>query len=118
MIEIARTQDEEVGDGTTSVIILAGEMLAVAAPFLEQQVHPTVVIRAFRLALEDLLEVLRDKVRWLSSLCMSQRSEHEAVKRENRKQKSSHPAHPPLLPTTVVFTSATNATETVMLEWG
>lgn len=62
MIEIARTQDEEVGDGTTSVIILAGEMLAVAAPFLEQQVHPTVVIGAFRQALEDLLDVLRDKV--------------------------------------------------------
>ncbi|KAI0228718.1 T-complex protein 1 subunit gamma [Lamellibrachia satsuma] len=62
MIEIARTQDEEVGDGTTSVIILAGEMLAVAAPFLEQQVHPTVVISAFRQALEDLIDVLRDKV--------------------------------------------------------
>ena len=43
----------------------AGEMLAVAAPFLEQQVHPTVVIGAFRQALEDLLDVLRDKVRYL-----------------------------------------------------
>ena len=43
----------------------AGEMLAVAAPFLEQQVHPTVVISAFRQALEDLLDVLRDKVRYL-----------------------------------------------------
>jgi len=34
MIELSRTQDEEVGDGTTSVIILAGEMLQVAEPFL------------------------------------------------------------------------------------
>ena len=40
MIELARTQDEEVGDGTTSVIILAGEVLGVAAPFLEKNIHP------------------------------------------------------------------------------
>ena len=38
MMEIARTQDEEVGDGTTSVVILAGELMTVALPFLEQQV--------------------------------------------------------------------------------
>merc|ERR1719245_2855545 len=40
MIELSRTQDEEVGDGTTSVIILAGEMLQVAEPFLEKKMHP------------------------------------------------------------------------------
>jgi T-complex protein 1 subunit gamma len=62
MIEIARTQDEEVGDGTTSVIVLAGEMLSVAGPFLEQQMHPTVIIGAYRQALEDLLQVLKDVV--------------------------------------------------------
>jgi len=62
MIEIARAQDEEVGDGTTSVIILAGEMLGVAAPFLEQQMHPSVIIGGYRQALEDLLELIRDKV--------------------------------------------------------
>jgi T-complex protein 1 subunit gamma len=62
MIEIARTQDEEVGDGTTSVVILAGEMLSVAAPFLEQQMHPSVIIAAYRQALEDLLEILKDGV--------------------------------------------------------
>eukprot|EP00918_Siedleckia_nematoides_P062779 GHVU01136807.1.p1 GENE.GHVU01136807.1~~GHVU01136807.1.p1 ORF type:complete len:567 (+),score=80.30 GHVU01136807.1:211-1701(+) len=62
MIEIARTQDEEVGDGTTTVIILAGEMLNVATTFLEQNMHPTVIIGAYRQALEDLLEALKDKV--------------------------------------------------------
>ncbi|KAK2156606.1 hypothetical protein LSH36_209g05053 [Paralvinella palmiformis] len=62
MIEIARTQDEEVGDGTTSVIILAGEMLSVAAPFLEQQVHPTIIISAYRRAMDDLVTVLRDQI--------------------------------------------------------
>lgn len=60
MIEISRTQDEEVGDGTTSVIILAGEMLAVAEQFLEQQMHPTVVISAYKQALEDMLNTLKD----------------------------------------------------------
>ncbi len=43
--------------------ILAGELLSVAAPFLEQQMHPTVVISAFRQALEDLIEILQEKVR-------------------------------------------------------
>lgn len=58
MIEIARTQDEEVGDGTTSVIVLAGEMLSVAEPFLHQQYHPTVIIRAYREALEDIIKMI------------------------------------------------------------
>lgn len=62
MIEIARTQDEEVGDGTTSVIVLAGEMLAVAEQFLQQQIHPTVIIRAYREALEDMIKLLQDDV--------------------------------------------------------
>lgn len=37
-------------------------MLSVAAPFLEQQMHPTVIIAAFRQALEDLIEILRDRI--------------------------------------------------------
>ncbi|KAJ8398500.1 hypothetical protein AAFF_G00427550 [Aldrovandia affinis] len=60
MVEISCTQDEEVGDGTTSVIILAGEMLSVAEQFLEQQMHPTVVISAYRRALDDILGMLMD----------------------------------------------------------
>uniref|UniRef100_A0A4Y0BKG1 T-complex protein 1 subunit gamma n=1 Tax=Anopheles funestus TaxID=62324 RepID=A0A4Y0BKG1_ANOFN len=62
MIEIARTQDEEVGDGTTSVIVLAGEMLSVAEQFLQQQIHPTVIIRAYREALEEMVRILQDEV--------------------------------------------------------
>lgn len=62
MIEIARTQDEEVGDGTTSVIVLAGEILATAEPFLSQGMHPTVIIRAYRQALEDMVAVLNDQI--------------------------------------------------------
>lgn len=62
MIEISRTQDEEVGDGTTSVIILAGELLSAAQPFLEQNMHPTVIISAYRQALEDIITILKEKV--------------------------------------------------------
>lgn len=57
MIELSRAQDEEVGDGTTSVIILAGEILGAAEPFLLKNMHPTVIVRAFHQALEDALAV-------------------------------------------------------------
>ncbi|XP_072405051.1 T-complex protein 1 subunit gamma [Chiloscyllium punctatum] len=60
MIEISRTQDEEVGDGTTSVIILAGEMMSVAEQYLEQQMHPSVIIGAYHQALEDMLTTLKE----------------------------------------------------------
>ncbi|CAG8442123.1 4580_t:CDS:2, partial [Acaulospora morrowiae] len=60
MIELSRTQDEEVGDGTTSVIILAGEVLAQALPYLERNVHPIVIISAFKKALEDAIKVIDD----------------------------------------------------------
>ncbi|CAG8611345.1 1085_t:CDS:2 [Cetraspora pellucida] len=58
MIELSRTQDEEVGDGTTSVIILAGEVLAQALPYLERNVHPIVIISAFKKALEDSIKII------------------------------------------------------------
>ncbi|KAI9801508.1 MAG: T-complex protein 1 subunit gamma [Piccolia ochrophora] len=58
MIELSRTQDEEVGDGTTTVIILAGEILAQALPQLERNIHPVVIISAFKHALADALEIV------------------------------------------------------------
>ncbi|GLI66433.1 hypothetical protein VaNZ11_010231 [Volvox africanus] len=58
MIQLSRTQDEEVGDGTTSVIILAGEMLQMAEPFLEKNIHPTVIVRGFARALEDSVTII------------------------------------------------------------
>ena len=62
VIEVSRTQDEEVGDGTTTVIVLAGEVMAVCQPFIEQNIHPTIIISALRLALEDINKILRDQV--------------------------------------------------------
>merc|ERR1712054_92553 len=58
MIELSRTQDEEVGDGTTSVIVLAGEMLRVALPFFERDIHPTIICQGYMRALEDALKVM------------------------------------------------------------
>lgn len=60
MIELARTQDEEVGDGTTTVIILAGEILALSLPQLERNIHPVVIISAFKRALADALVAIQD----------------------------------------------------------
>ena len=59
IIELARTQDEEVGDGTTSVIVLANELLQQAQQHLK--LHPIVIINAYRMALEDGLAIL-DKI--------------------------------------------------------
>lgn len=58
MLELSRTQDEEVGDGTTSVIILAGEILAQALQHLQRNIHPVVIIAAFKRALTDALELI------------------------------------------------------------
>jgi len=57
MIELSRAQDEEVGDGTTSVIILAGEMLILAEPFITASIHPTVIVKGYNLALQEALKI-------------------------------------------------------------
>lgn len=56
MIELSRAQDEEVGDGTTSVIVLTGEMLKAAIPLLERNLHPTVIVKGYALALDAALD--------------------------------------------------------------
>jgi T-complex protein 1 subunit gamma len=60
MIELSRAQDEEVGDGTTSVIILAGEMLATVESFLEKDIHPTVIVAAYFKALEEVTRIAEE----------------------------------------------------------
>lgn len=58
MIELSRTQDEECGDGTTSVIILAGEILAQSLSQLERDIHPVVIISAYNKALKEALAIV------------------------------------------------------------
>lgn len=60
MLEISRAQDEEVGDGTTSVIILTGEMMMAAKPFLERDMHPSIIVGAYHKALVDGVKIIND----------------------------------------------------------
>merc|ERR1711881_676636 len=62
MIEISRTQDEEVGDGTTSVVVLAGEVLQLAPQYIEEKIHPTTIIAGYRRALDDMLDILKNNI--------------------------------------------------------
>ncbi|MFX1478115.1 MAG: thermosome subunit beta [Promethearchaeota archaeon] len=60
MVEVAKTQDSEVGDGTTTSVVLAGELLKRAKKLLEQKIHPTVITEGFRKAAEKAIEILQD----------------------------------------------------------
>lgn len=60
MIELARAQDEEVGDGTTSVIVLAGQVLQAAEIFIDKKVHPTVVVNAYFKAMEEIIRLTEE----------------------------------------------------------
>ena len=58
MVEVAKTQDSEVGDGTTTSVVLAGEFLKRAEKLLEQKIHPTVITEGFRKASDKAVEIL------------------------------------------------------------
>lgn len=61
LIDCSKTQDEEVGDGTTSVCVFAGELLRQGEQLINQRIHPQVVISGWRKAREVALKVLRSK---------------------------------------------------------
>lgn len=58
VIEVAKTQDEQCGDGTTTAVIFAGELLKMAESLLEKNIHPTLITEGFRLASEKSVEVM------------------------------------------------------------
>ncbi|MFW9934883.1 MAG: thermosome subunit alpha [Candidatus Thorarchaeota archaeon] len=58
IVEVAKTQDDEVGDGTTSAVVLAGELLKQAEMLTEQKIHPTVIVEGYRKATDKALEAL------------------------------------------------------------
>jgi thermosome len=60
MVEVAQTQEEEVGDGTTTAVVLAGELLKQAEDLLDQEIHPTVITKGYRKAREKSTDVLDD----------------------------------------------------------
>ncbi len=60
IVEIAKTQEEEVGDGTTTAVVIAGELLKNAESLIEQDVHPTVIARGYRLAESKAQKILNE----------------------------------------------------------
>jgi len=58
MVEVAKTQDDEVGDGTTTAVIVAGELLAQAEQLLDKNVHPVIILDGYRKASQKALEEL------------------------------------------------------------
>jgi archaeal chaperonin len=60
MVEIAKTQDEEVGDGTTTAVMIAGKLLENSEKLLDQKIHPTLITKGYRLAAEKAQEILKE----------------------------------------------------------
>ena len=58
IVEVAKSQDEECGDGTTSAVILTGELLKYAGELIEQNIHPTVICTGYKLAQEKAIDLL------------------------------------------------------------
>jgi thermosome len=58
LVEVAKAQDNEVGDGTTTAAVLAGELLIKAEHLLDQNIHPTIIISGYKKASDEALEVL------------------------------------------------------------
>jgi len=61
IVEVAKTQDKETGDGTTSAVIISGELLSRAEELIDKNIHPTVIIDGYRKAADKALETL-DKI--------------------------------------------------------
>src|SRR5208283_2459237 len=55
MVEVAMTQDDEVGDGTTTAVVIAGALMEQAEQLLEQGIHPTIISQGYRLGMEKAL---------------------------------------------------------------
>ncbi|MBC7101309.1 MAG: thermosome subunit alpha [Methanothermobacter tenebrarum] len=58
LVEVAKTQEDEVGDGTTTAVIITGELLKKADELLEMGVHPTIIVEGYRQAAKKAIEIL------------------------------------------------------------
>jgi archaeal chaperonin len=66
IVEVAKTQDDEVGDGTTTAVIIAGELLKNAETLLEQGIHPTVIANGYRMASIKAKDILKNITKTVS----------------------------------------------------
>jgi archaeal chaperonin len=62
IVEVAKTQDQQCGDGTTTAVVLAGELLKRSESLLDQNVHPTVIVRGFQLAVQEAQRLLEKEI--------------------------------------------------------
>jgi T-complex protein 1 subunit alpha len=62
LVELAQLQDQEVGDGTTSVVIVAAELLRRANELIKNNIHPTVVMAGYRLAVKDAVKYIKSNL--------------------------------------------------------
>lgn len=62
LVELAELQDQEVGDGTTSVVIIAAELLKVANQLVRDKIHPTSIISGFRLASKEAVKFIQENM--------------------------------------------------------
>ncbi len=60
MVEVAKTQDEEAGDGTTTATVIAGELLGAAERLLDQEIHPSIIMKGYRMAADKAVEILKE----------------------------------------------------------
>jgi len=60
IVEVAKSQEDEVGDGTTTAVVLAGEMLKKAEDLLDQEIHPTIIAKGYRMAARKAQEILEE----------------------------------------------------------
>ena len=58
MVEVAKTQDDEVGDGTTTAVIIVGALMEQAEGMLEQGIHPTVIAQGYLMGMDKALEIV------------------------------------------------------------
>jgi len=91
IVEIAKTQEEEVGDGTTTAVVIAGALLKKAEDLLEQEVHPTVIAKGYGMAALKASEILKqisvkidikevDKLKKLAQTCIATKAPAESKK--------------------------------------
>jgi thermosome len=62
LVEVAKTQDQQCGDGTTTAVVLAGELLKRAETLIEQNIHPTVITRGYHIALKEAERLLETEI--------------------------------------------------------
>lgn len=60
VVEVAKTQDNEAGDGTTTAVVISGELLKKAEDLLEQDIHPTIIASGYRMAAEKAQQILKE----------------------------------------------------------